>query len=37
MADGEVAEWLNALDSKSGLGQLNGGSNPPLSVLSFHI
>lgn len=30
---GEVAERLNALDSKSSLGQLNGGSNPPLSVL----
>jgi len=29
---GEVAERLNAADSKSVLGQLNGGSNPPLSV-----
>ena len=27
-----MAERLNALDSKSSLGQLNGGSNPPLSV-----
>jgi hypothetical protein len=32
MPDGEVAERLNAADSKSVLGQLNGGSNPPLSV-----
>jgi hypothetical protein len=29
---GEVAERLNAADSKSVLGQPNGGSNPPLSV-----
>lgn len=29
---GEVAERLNAADSKSVLGQLNGGSNPSLSV-----
>jgi hypothetical protein len=33
MPYGEVAEWLNAADSKSVLGQLNGGSNPPLSVV----
>jgi hypothetical protein len=29
---GEVAERLNAADSKSVLGKPNGGSNPPLSV-----
>src|SRR5689334_16412030 len=29
---GEVAEWSNAPDSKSGLRQRNGGSNPSLSA-----
>lgn len=29
---GEVAEWSNAVDSKSTLGQPNVGSNPTLSV-----
>ena len=32
---GEVAERLNAAHSKCVLGQLNGGSNPPLSVLDL--
>src|SRR5205823_2474152 len=31
-ANGEMAEWSNAPDSKSGLGQPNGGSNPSLSA-----
>src|SRR2546423_8849575 len=29
---GEMAEWSKAPDSKSGLGQPNGGSNPSLSA-----
>src|SRR5258708_6219062 len=31
-ANGEMAEWSKAPDSKSGLGQPNGGSNPSLSA-----
>jgi hypothetical protein len=34
---GEVAEWLNATHSKCVLGQLNGGSNPPLSVVMNYL
>ncbi len=34
---GEVAERLNAAHSKCALGQLNGGSNPPLSVYSLVV
>jgi hypothetical protein len=30
---GEVSEWLMVTHSKCVLGKLNGGSNPPLSVL----
>src|SRR6266498_71217 len=30
--NGEMAEWSKAPDSKSGLGQPNGGSNPSLSA-----
>src|ERR687887_20783 len=30
---GEMAEWSKAPDSKSGLGQPNGGSNPSLSAI----
>lgn len=30
---GEVAEWSNAPDLKSGLGKTNVGSNPTLSVM----
>ena len=33
---GELAEWSNAPDSKSGLGQPNGGSNPSLSAKRTH-
>lgn len=29
---GEMAEWFKAQHWKCCLGQLNGGSNPPLSV-----
>jgi hypothetical protein len=32
MSCGEMAEWSKAPDSKSGLGQPNGGSNPSLSA-----
>ncbi len=35
MPFGEVAEWLNAAHSKCVLGQPNGGSNPPLSVVEI--
>src|SRR4030095_1072773 len=34
---GELAEWSKAPDSKSGLGQPNGGSNPSLSATSSLI
>ncbi len=34
---GEMAEWSKAPDSKSGLGQPNGGSNPSLSAIKIII
>ena len=37
-ADGKVAEWLNAADSKSVIGFIPiGGSNPPLSASLLKI